>query len=50
MTKDEYIKKMKDLGWPDGHINEQIQIHEEAAKEGIDIPFEVDLIEAPIEY
>lgn len=50
MTKEEYIKKMKELGWSDDHINEQIQIHEEAAKDGIDIPFEVDLIESPIEY
>lgn len=41
---------MKELGWSEEHINEQIKIQEEAAKDGIKIPFEIDLIEAPIEY
>lgn len=50
MTKEEYIKKMKELGWSDDHIQEQIKTHEEAAKDGIDIPYEIDLTEAPIQY
>lgn len=49
MTKTEYIEKMKELGWSDDYINEQIQIKEEAAKNGINIPFEADLVESPIE-
>ncbi len=48
MTKEEYIKRMKELGWTDDYIYEQLQLHEQAAKDGIDIPFEWDLIERPI--
>lgn len=48
MTKDEYIVKMKELGWDDTYINEQIEIKEKAKKEGVVIPYEIDLIEAPI--
>lgn len=45
MTKEEYIKRMKELGWTDDYIHEQLQLHEQAAKDGIDIPFEWYLIE-----
>lgn len=49
MNKEEYKKKMKELGWTDDYIEEQIKIKEDAAKNGIKIPYEVDLFEAPID-
>lgn len=50
MSKEEYIRKMKALGWSDEYIAETLQIAAEAAKKGIKIPLEVNLFEAPIEY
>ena len=51
MTKDEYVKKAKELGYSDESIQETIQIHEEAKKDlGIDLPYEMYLIELPINY
>ncbi len=50
MTVEEYIKKMQELGWPIEYIDKQIDIHNKAKREGIDIPFELDLFEAPINY
>lgn len=50
MTKEEYIKNMQALGWTDNDINAQLELHEKAAKEGIHIPLELDLIERPIAY
>lgn len=49
MTKEEYIKSMKEFGWADDYINEQLQLQEQAAKDGIDIPLELDLIKRPID-
>lgn len=50
MTKEEYSKKMKEFGWSDEYINEQIEIHEEAKKKGFIIPLELSLFEPPIQY
>ena len=49
MTKAEYVDKMRQLGWNDEYIQEQIEIREEAEKNGINIPYEIDMIEAPKE-
>ena len=35
MTKEEWRKKMQELGWSDEYIAEQLQIAEEAAEQGI---------------
>lgn len=50
LNKEEYIKKMLELGWDMEYIEEQIKLKEEAKNNGIDIPFEFDLVEKPIEY
>lgn len=50
MSKDEFISKMKELGWSDRYISETIQLHEEAEEKGINIPFDMELIEAPRDY
>lgn len=50
MNKEEYIKKMLELGWNMKYIEDQIKLKEEAKNNGIDIPFEFNLVEKPIEY
>lgn len=50
MNYEEYKNKMKELGWPDEYINDQIKLHKEAEKNGIEMSFEKDLIKAPIQY
>lgn len=49
MTKDEFIDKAKELGYSNEDISKIIKIHDDAEKEGIRIPWEIDLIELPIE-
>lgn len=48
MSKEEFIRKMKELGWQDSYINECIDIKEKAEKNGIIIPYELNLFEAII--
>lgn len=48
MTKDEFINKAKELGYSDETISEVVKIHDEAEKDGINIPWESDLIELPV--
>ena len=48
MNKDEFIKNAKELGYSDELIAEIISTHDEAAGEGINIPWEMDLIELPV--
>lgn len=50
MTENEFKKKMKELGWNEAVIQEAIKSHKEAELQGIVIPYEMDLIEAPIGY
>lgn len=50
MTNNEFSKKMEELGWSDDYINELIRLSDEATKEGIIIPFEMYLFEAPTIY
>lgn len=47
MTKDDFIKKAKMLGYSDEQIQEIIDDHEEAKKDGVNIPYEIDLIALP---
>lgn len=48
MTKYEFIQKAKELGYSDEVIEEIVQTHDEAKKDGINIPWESDLIDLPI--
>jgi hypothetical protein len=48
MNKDEFIKKAKELGYSDEAIADIVSIHDEAEKDGIKIPWEMDLIELPV--
>ncbi|HMM20624.1 MAG TPA: hypothetical protein PKA10_07775 [Selenomonadales bacterium] len=48
MEKTEFIKKAKELGFSDEMINRIIQRHDKAAKDGITLPYESELIELPI--
>ena len=54
MTENEYKRKMKELGCDNGAIEEGIKMHNDAANEGINVPYEleVDLLdfEPPIKY
>jgi len=50
VTRNQYVEKMKELGWPEDHISEQIKMHDDAANNGVNIPFEIDLFEAPKSY
>lgn len=47
MTKDEFVLKAKELGYSDEHISEIIKIHDKAEKEGVGIPWEINLIRLP---
>lgn len=47
MSKDEYRVKMRELGWDDDYIENIIKIHDEDEKNGISLPYEMDLVEAP---
>lgn len=49
MEKEEYIKKAKELGYTDETIAEDIKLHEEAEKDGVRLPRELDLVELPVE-
>lgn len=48
MTDNEFREKMKELGWDEDYIDEIIEGRNEAKTEGIFIPYEIYLIEAPI--
>jgi hypothetical protein len=48
VEKEEFIKKAKELGYTDEMINDDIKLHEEAAKQGIKTDYALDLIELPI--
>ena len=41
MTKLEFIKKMRKFGWDAEYVRETIQNVEDAAKQGINIPYEI---------
>ena len=49
MNKEEFVKKAKELGYTEDMINEIIYNHENAEKEQIKIPWELELIELPVE-
>lgn len=49
MTEEEFREKMKEMGWSEEVITEHIRVHDEAMENGINIPFELDIIEAPLE-
>lgn len=48
LEKDEFIKKAKELGYTDEMIKRIVRRHDEAAEEGINLPYGLDLIELPI--
>lgn len=48
MTDNEFREKMKELGWGDEYIDEIITEHNEANADGINIPYELHLVEAPV--
>ncbi len=50
MDKEEFSKKMKELGWKDEYIEECLKDHEDAKKNGIYLPLEINLVKAPIQY
>lgn len=50
MGEKEFIDKMKILGWSDKAIKEQVVLHDNAIKEGIIIPYELGIVEKPIDY
>jgi hypothetical protein len=45
MTQEEFIKGMKELGWDDDFINEQIQIIADAEKKGITVPYDLEMFD-----
>lgn len=47
MTKEEFKKEAKKLGYSDEQIQEIIDFNEAAKKDGLNIPYELDLIELP---
>lgn len=47
MTKEEFIKEAKKLGYIEEQIQEIIEEHEEAEKNGIILLYEINLIELP---
>lgn len=49
MTKEEYIKKARALGHTENMIKETIKEHEEAEKEGINMSWEMELVELPVD-
>lgn len=49
MDKGDFIKKAKELCYTKDMINEIIYNHENAEKDGIFIPWELDLIELPVQ-
>ncbi len=49
MTKEEFIKKAKELYWSNEQINETILLKEEAERDGVNIPYELGLENNPID-
>lgn len=49
MDKGDFIKKARELGYTEDMINEIICNHESAEKEGIKLPWELELIELPVQ-
>lgn len=49
MSKGEFIKKARELGYTEDMINEIIYNHENAEKDGVKIPWELELIELPVQ-
>ena len=47
MTKLEFIKKMREFGWDPEYVRETIQNIEYAAKQGINVPYEMFAHEFP---
>lgn len=45
MTKDEYVKKARDLGYSEEEMAENIKLVEEAKADGVRIPYELGLDE-----
>lgn len=50
MTKEEFIKEAKKLGYIEEQIQEIIEEHEEAEKNGIILLYEINLIELPKDW
>ena len=48
MTEKEFTKEMQRLGWKDDYIKEILREYEEEKKNGVNMPLEMHLIEAPI--
>lgn len=48
MTKAQFIKAAKSLGFTDEIIEKTIKLHEEAAADGLKIPWGVDLEALPV--
>lgn len=48
MGKEEFIAKAKELGYADEIINEIVNNHEDAAKKGINITYEIELENLPV--
>ena len=48
MTKEQFIKAAKSLGYTDEMIGKTIMLHEEAAMTGLKIPWGVDLEALPV--
>jgi hypothetical protein len=49
MGKEEFITKAKELGYTEEMIHEIINNHEQAAGKGINIPYEIELENLPVE-
>lgn len=54
MTEHEYKVKLKELGWSDEDIAESVKTHNEAVKNGINMPYEMCIemfsFEKPIHF
>ncbi|MCD7854122.1 MAG: hypothetical protein LUG66_00710 [Clostridiales bacterium] len=50
MSYEEFIEKMKKLGYDDDYINDYVEHAKEVSKCGIKFPLEMYLIELPTNY
>lgn len=43
MTREEYKKELRNLGWDEDYIDFALSVHDEAVENGISIPYEQEL-------
>jgi len=49
MTEEQFIFEAKKLGYLENEIKEEIALHNEALEKGINIPYELFLVEKPLD-